>query len=42
MDHNVFSEITPEIVRLAGMSEQAGIIDTDLLISRTKLVGRER
>lgn len=30
MDHNVFSEITPEIVRLAGMSEQAGIIDTDL------------
>lgn len=30
MDHNVFSEITPEIIRLAGMSEQAGIIDTDL------------
>ena len=24
------SEITPEIIRLAGMSEQAGIIDTDL------------
>lgn len=30
MEHNVFSEITPEIIRLAGMSEQAGIIDTDL------------
>ena len=28
--HNTFSEITPEIIRLAGMSEQAGIIDTDL------------
>ncbi len=27
---NTFSEITPEIIRLAGMSEQAGIIDTDL------------
>lgn len=30
MEHNSFSEITPEIIRLAGMSEQAGIIDTDL------------
>ncbi len=30
MEHNTFSEITPEIIRLAGMSEQAGIIDTDL------------
>ncbi len=27
---NTFSEITPEIIRLAGMSEQAGIIDTAL------------
>lgn len=30
MDHNAFSEITPEIVRLAKMSEQADIIDTAL------------
>mgnify|MGYP002509701224 FL=1 len=30
MEQNSFSEITPEIIRLAGMSEQAGIIDTDL------------
>lgn len=30
MDHNAFSEITPEIVRLAKMSEQADIIDTEL------------
>lgn len=30
MDHNSFSEITPEIVRLASLSEQAGIIDTEL------------
>lgn len=30
MDHNEFSEITPEIVRLAKMSEQSDIIDTDL------------
>ena len=30
MDHNEFSEITPEIVRLARMSEQADIIDTEL------------
>lgn len=30
MDHNSFSEITPEIVRLANMSEKAGIIDTEL------------
>ncbi len=28
--HNSFSEITPEIVRLASLSEQAGIIDTEL------------
>lgn len=30
MEHNSFSEVTPEIVRLANMSEQAGIIDTEL------------
>ena len=30
MEQNGFSEITPEIVRLANMSEQAGIIDTEL------------
>ena len=30
MDQNTFSEITPEIVRLASLSEQAGIIDTEL------------
>ncbi|MDE7332374.1 MAG: citrate/2-methylcitrate synthase [Lachnospiraceae bacterium] len=30
MDYNAFSEITPDIVRLAKMSEQADIIDTEL------------
>ncbi len=30
MDHNVFSEVTPDIVRLANMSQQADIIDTEL------------
>lgn len=30
MEQNSFSEITPDIVRLAGMSEKAGIIDTEL------------
>lgn len=30
MEHNAFSEITPEILRLAGLSENAGIIDTEL------------
>lgn len=30
MEQNGFSEITPEIMRLANMSEQAGIIDTEL------------
>ncbi|NBJ91953.1 citrate/2-methylcitrate synthase [Parablautia muri] len=30
MENNVFSEITPEIVRLAKMSERADIIDTEL------------
>ena len=30
MEQNSFSEITPEIIRLATLSEQAGIIDTDL------------
>ena len=30
MEHNVYSEITPEIVKLAEMSEKAGIIDSEL------------
>ena len=30
--HTSFSDITPEIIRLAEMSEQAGIIDTELFI----------
>lgn len=30
MDHNTYSDITPEILKLAKMSEQAGIIDTEL------------
>lgn len=30
MDYNVFSEITPDIVRLAKMSEQANLIDSEL------------
>ncbi|MBO5291591.1 MAG: citrate/2-methylcitrate synthase [Lachnospiraceae bacterium] len=30
MDHNIYSDITPEIIHLAKMSEQAGIIDTEL------------
>ena len=30
MDYNVFSEITPDIVRLAKMSERADIIDSEL------------
>ncbi|MCM1425000.1 MAG: citrate/2-methylcitrate synthase [Eubacterium sp.] len=30
MDHNSYSEITPEIFRLANMSKEAGIIDTEL------------
>lgn len=30
MDHNVFSEITPDIVRLASMAEREDIIDTEL------------
>lgn len=30
MDHNVFSEITPDIIRLAEMSKRADIINTDL------------
>lgn len=30
MDHNSYSEITPEIFRLAKMSKDAGIIDTEL------------
>lgn len=30
MDHNSYSEITPEILKLAAMSEEAGIIDSEL------------
>lgn len=30
MEHNIFSEITPDIVKLAKMSEQADMIDTEL------------
>lgn len=30
MDYNVFSEVTPDIVRLAKMSEQANLIDSEL------------
>ena len=30
MDYNAFSEITPDIIRLAKMSEKADIIDTEL------------
>lgn len=30
MEHNAFSEITPEILHLAGLSKNAGIIDTEL------------
>ena len=30
MDHNAFSEITPDIVRLAKMSEQTDIINSEL------------
>lgn len=30
MDHNIFSEITPDIIQLAKMSEQADLIDTEL------------
>ena len=30
MDQNSYSEITPEIIRLANMSKIAGIIDTEL------------
>ena len=30
MDSNRFSEITPQIIRLASLSEQAGIIDSEL------------
>ncbi len=30
MDHNSFSEITPEITRLAAMNKKASIIDTEL------------
>lgn len=30
MDHNAFSEVTPEIIRLAKLSEQADLIDAEL------------
>lgn len=30
MDHNSYSEITPDIIRLSKLSEQAGIIDQEL------------
>ena len=30
MDHNVYSDVTPEIIRLAQLSEQADIIDSEL------------
>ncbi len=30
MEHNVYSEITPEIINLAEMSEKAGVIDSEL------------
>ena len=30
MEHNVFSDITPDIVRLADLSRQAGIIEQEL------------
>ncbi len=30
MDHNIYSAITPEIVRLASLSQEAGIIDSEL------------
>lgn len=30
MDHNVFSEVTPEIIQLAKLSEKADIIETEL------------
>ena len=30
MDNNSYCEITPEILKLAAMSEEAGIIDTEL------------
>ncbi len=30
MDNNSYCEITPEILKLAAMTEKAGIIDTEL------------
>lgn len=30
MEHNTYSDITPEIIRLAKLSEEAGIIDSEL------------
>ena len=46
MDHNIYSEVTPEIIRLAKMSETADIIETDLFTkydvrSEERRVGKE-
>ena len=30
MENNIYSEITPDIIRLASLSEKAGIIDSEL------------
>ena len=30
MEHNIFSDITPDIVRLANLSQEAGIIEQEL------------
>lgn len=30
MDHNIYSDLTPEILRLAKLSEKAGVIDSEL------------
>ena len=32
MDNNIYSELTPEIERLAAMSKEAGVIDSDLFV----------
>ena len=29
-EHNSYSDVTPEIVRLAELSKEAGVIDTEL------------
>ena len=30
MDHNVYSEVTPDIVRLSSLAQNADVIDTEL------------